>query len=227
MAVQARRNSWLLVATGVMGASISLVLFGSAGAGGVGGGFQSRSRDAAINQISDEQASAADSPFRISPPGGARENLAGATGLDEVPAEINFDVIRRDMSATRSLAAGDSLRFRMTASEGRKNSNGFSSSLYYSDGVTRQLLTVGAWNKVGDFNRTVSPDSPVSISMLTTIDGLAALTTFPSGNVVGGLGPRTVFLYHAGTIYVLHGEGFFSDDSFMSVVHNFIGEVKK
>lgn len=38
-----------------------------------------------------------------------------------------------------------------------------------------------------------------------------------------------MYLNYAGTIYGIQGDGFFSDagDSFMSVVPNFIGEVKK
>lgn len=165
--------------------------------------------------------------FRISGPNAAPENLAGAAGLENLAPETDFATIRMQMPAARTLAPSDLVRFKLTAAEGRKNANGFASATYYRDDVQRQLLSIGAWNKVGDFNHVVALNSPVFDYNHTTIDGLPALTILPSANVVGGLAPRDAFLYHAGIIYVIHGEGFLSDDSFMSVVHNFIEEVKK
>lgn len=166
-------------------------------------------------------------PFHISGPNTAPENLAGAPGLEDLRPETDLATIRREMPATRLLGPADLATFKITAAEGRQNSQGFGSVTYYRDDVQRRLLSIGAWNKVGEFNLIVTPNSPVFDSRLTTIDGLPALTKMPSANVVGGLGPRTAYLYHAGIIYAIHGEGFLSDDSFMSVVHNFIAEVKK
>lgn len=166
-------------------------------------------------------------PFRISGPNTAPENLAGAPGLEDLRPETDLATIRREMPATRTLAPADLATFKLTAAEGRQNSQGFGSVTYYRDDVQRRLLSIGAWNKVGEFNLVAILDSPVLEAKLTTIDGLPALTRLPTSKVVGGLGPRTAYLYREGIIYAIHGEGFLSDDSFMSVVHNFIVEVKK
>lgn len=165
-------------------------------------------------------------PFRISGPNTAPENLAGAPGLEDLRPETDLATIRREMPATRLLAPADLATFKVTAAEGRRNSQGFGSVTYYRDDVQRRFLSIGAWNKVGEFNLVAILDSPVLEARLTTIDGLPALTRLPTSKVIGGLGPRTVYLYREGIIYAIHGEGFLSDDSFMSVVHNFIVEVK-
>ncbi len=167
------------------------------------------------------------SPFRISGPNEERANLAGPPGLENLVPETNLAAIRQQMPDTPVLAPADLIRFKLTAAVGRKNASGFGSVTYYSDDIQRQLLSLGAWTKVGNFNLVVPLNSPVTEFRLTTVDGLPALTILPSANVAGGLGPRTVYLYQAGVIYAIHGEGFLSDDSFMSIVHNFIGEVKK
>lgn len=168
-------------------------------------------------------------PFHFSGPPVDLNSLAGAPGLDTVAPDTDIAKILVQIPATRLLAPADLARFKLTAAEGRSNSNGFSSTTYYSDDVRRETVSVGAWNKVGDFNVVVPINSPVTNFQLTYIDGLPALTMLPSANVVGGAGPRTVYLYYAGVIYAIHTDGFVSDpdNSFMSLVHNFIGEVKK
>jgi hypothetical protein len=168
-------------------------------------------------------------PFHFSGPPGSLENLAGAPGLADLPPETDIDKILVQIPATHLLAPADLARFKLTAARGTQNSGGFSSVTYYSDDAQRQTLSVGAWNKVGDFNVVVVLNSPVNDYKLTNIDGLPAFTILPSANVVGGAGPRTAYLYYQGVIYAIHGEGFASDpgDSFMSLVHNFIGELKK
>jgi hypothetical protein len=166
-------------------------------------------------------------PFHISGPNSEPENLAGAQGLENLVPETDLAKIRVEIPATRTLAPEDLVRFKLTAAVGRKNADGFGSGTYYRDDSARQFLSLGAWNKVGEFNIVVTPGSPVMDSKVTTIDGLPALTMLPTANVVGGLGPRTVYLYREGIIYAIHGEGFLSDESFMSVVHNFVGEITK
>lgn len=168
-------------------------------------------------------------PFHFSGPPGDRENLAGAPGLADVAPETDIAKILVQIPATHLLAPADLARFKLTGAEGRSNANGFSSTTYYIDDVQREALSIAAWNKVGDFNVVVVLNSPVTDYKLTNIDGLPAFTILPSVNVVGGAGERTVYLYYDGVIYAIQGEGFVSDpgDSFMSVVHNFIGELKK
>jgi hypothetical protein len=190
-------------------------------------GFPTRGAQPNAAQPNSTAAADPSQPFRISGPNTDPENLAGAEGLENLAPETDLVTIRTQMPATRTLAPTDLVRFRLTAAVGRKNSNGFASATYYRDDVQRQLLSIGAWNKIGDFNLVVALNSPVFDYKQTTIDGLPALTILPSANIVGGLAPRTAYLYHAGIIYVVHGEGFLSDNSFMSVVHNFIAEVTK
>ncbi len=168
-------------------------------------------------------------PFHFSGPPVDLNHLAGADGLDAVAPETDIAKILVQIPATRLLAPADLARFKLTAAEGRRNSNGFVSTTYYMDDAQQQTLSVGAWNKVGDFNVVVPINSAVTNFNLTYIDGLPALTMLPSANVVGGAGPRTVYLYYEGVIYAIHTDGFVSDpdNSFMALVHNFIGEVKK
>lgn len=166
------------------------------------------------------------SPFAVSGPNGKPESLAGPA-LDDVPPQTDLAAVQRQQPSFRLLAESDRARFQLTAVESRQASGAFAWATYYVDGATRQLIQVGAWTKVGDFNKVVVLNSPVTDVQLTTIDGLHALTIMPSRNVAGGLGPRTAYFYRAGVIYVLHAEGFASDSDFLLVVRNFIAEVTK
>ncbi len=170
---------------------------------------------------------AGDNPFRVSGPDGPPQDLAGPEGLDAAPAETDVDALGRLIPSFRLLADADRASFALTSAVGRSADGGAAWTTYYSDEAQRRSLVVAGWTKSDTFNLTVVPDSPVTEATVTAIDGLPALTLLPTAAVAGGLGPRTAFLYHGGIIYRLDGEGFVSDEAFMDVVHNFIGEVTR
>ena len=185
------------------------------------------SAESAPVELQSEGATNLQQPVHISGPGGTPESLAGPAGIADVAPETKLATIQEHIPAMGLMAPADRARFRLAGARGQWTSNGFASTILYIDDTQRQAITIGTWNKVGDFNLVITPNSPVLDYTLTSIDGLYALTILPSPNVVGGLSPRTVYLYRAGIIYAIDGEGFLSDDSFLSVVHNFISEVTK
>lgn len=71
-----------------------------------------------------------------------------------------------------------------------------------------RLLILRSWTKVGEFVITVPANSPVTDVQQTQIEGLAALTLLPTPAVVGGIGPRSIYLTDGKTIWFLELSGY-------------------
>ncbi len=112
--------------------------------------------------------------------------------------------------------------FLVTAAEGRGSPGLFDASVWFRGTGGPTTVRISGWTKVGVFLIAVPANSPVTEVTQTTISGLQALTLMPTAAVVGGLGPRTIYLTDGSTIWSIEIEGFSDNSAALELVRTAI-----
>ena len=141
------------------------------------------------------------------PPGS--EQLGGSEDTSGLPSFDTLAGIRR--VAPQALPA--TLQGYWLVDASGHAGNGLFSAQARFRGDGDRLLVIRSWTKTDAFVKVVPANSPVTEVRQAYLEGLAALTLMPTPAVVGGIGPREIWMTDGATIWYLDFGVGYSDNA--------------
>ena len=153
------------------------------------------------------------------PTPGSATSFAGPN-TEGLPTLSGAEALRREFGSTVPTAVPG---FRFANGTGVGGRNKFNASVDFAgdDGVKNFRLL--AWTKTGDFIYAAPANSPVTDVQQTKIGELHALTLMPTPAVVGGLGPRTIYMTDGKVIWLLEPNGYTDNAEALALARTIAG----
>ncbi|MBE7519708.1 MAG: hypothetical protein HS107_10750 [Thermoflexaceae bacterium] len=198
-------------------------------AAGVARGAASSYSEAASAPVDGYAIAAGEStnPFNFAGPIPGRHSELAVPVFGKAAESVTLEELKGAEPRAGRLAEADTLGLRASSAALVTSADGkfYSSVLYESDKET--VFFLESWSPNGAFLLRVPTASPVSATKQTTISGHPALTQFPTRAVVGGLGPRDVFVEVNGVYHHVLAYWSTSDADVLATVERMISEVSQ
>lgn len=164
-------------------------------------------------------------PFTLRDPEPGHHSEFGAPNV-AAPEEMSVTRLRIAEPAAGTLSDDDAALFTDTVASLARGTNGeFLSEIHYvRDG---ESVRIQSWTPSGAFELFAPLGSPVKVIQQRELLGHPALTILASDAVVEGNPPRQAYVEVNGNYHSVLGEGFASNDEFLSLVERVIEEVQR